>query len=84
MSGLSDYDVWNACLAGVCQSDIDRVELTLEPREKRLWRSAVLMTGASSCNEKGLAAGTYTPSFGLNATGVTTCGPEAAELTVTR
>lgn len=82
ISGLGGYDVWNSCLAGVCQSDTVRTELTLAPRERKQWHTAVLMAGASDCNPDGLAAGKYKPSFGLGATGATTCGPDAAELTV--
>jgi hypothetical protein len=84
IQGLGDYDVWNACLAGVCFDDAPITELTLAPREKKRWRSAILLAGTSACNPMGLAPGKYTPSFHLGATGVTSCGPDVAELTVTR
>jgi hypothetical protein len=84
VEGLGDYDVWNACLSGVCDDDTPITELTLAPREKKLWRSAYLFAGSSSCNPTGLAPGKYTPSFRLGATGVTECGPDVAELRVSR
>jgi hypothetical protein len=83
VEGLGDYDVWNACLSGVCDDDAPIVALTLAPREKKLWRQAIVVAEKSACNPMGLAPGKYTPSFKLGVTGVTTCGPESAELTVT-
>lgn len=82
VSGLAGYDVWNSCLAGVCQAERVQTQLTLQPHAKTLWRSAVLRAGSSDCNPDGLAAGTYRPSFDLNVSGVPTCGPEPVELTV--
>lgn len=80
--GLADYDLWGACLAGACPSPRERVEVTLAPREKRLYRSALVELAPSTCNMHGLAAGKYSPTFGLPyVQGANVCGPEGTSLT---
>jgi hypothetical protein len=83
VEGLGSFDVWQACVAGACVSDPVQTELTLAPRQKLLWKSAVLTSGATVCNPAGLASGTYTATFSLpGVTGATTCGPSATSLLV--
>lgn len=81
VQGLGDYDLWQECLAGACLEDPVHTELTLAPREKRLWRSAVLDLQPSDCNVQGLPSGKYAPTFALaNVVGATICGPAPALL----
>jgi hypothetical protein len=82
VSGLGDYDLWNSCLAGVCAEPTQREQLSLKPKEKLRWRTAVVRPSASSCNQQGLALGTYAPTFSLGISGAVSCGPAAAGLIV--
>jgi hypothetical protein len=81
--GLSDYDLWGECLAGVCDPASMRTELSLAPRQKLKWRSALVAMPATTCNPQGLAAGTYAPSFVLSGLkGAVACGPAPVALLV--
>lgn len=85
LAGLEAYDAWDACLAGACPTPTSRVELTLAPREVRVWRKALIEPAPSQCNMQGLAAGTYTPTFALpSIQGANLCGPGASSLSVTK
>lgn len=81
VSGLGTYDLWNQCLAGACLTETVRTELTLAPKERKLWRSSVLSGTPSTCNASGLPPGTYTPTFTLpNVEGARVCGPAPSQL----
>jgi hypothetical protein len=76
LAGLADYDLWGACLAGACPAARERVEVTLAPRERKLYRSALVELKPSTCNPHGLAAGKYMPTFTLPyVQGANVCGP---------
>ncbi len=81
IAGLGSYDVWNSCLAGVCETDPVSTRVSLAVGEKLRWRSAVLTDAPSSCNPAGLPDGRLALSFALaNLKGAKVCGPAAATL----
>ena len=83
VSGLGEFDLWSACLAGACEQELVPTRLALAPGEARVLGRAVVTPGASTCNPSGLADGTYRLSVALeNLTGASVCGPSPVELTV--
>jgi hypothetical protein len=83
VSGLGSYDLWNECLAGDCPAVDMPVTITLAAHETRVLAEALVAPSASTCNQAGLADGTYALTFGLiDVTGASLCGPAAAELKV--
>jgi len=83
IAGLGSYDLFDTCLAGVCDVVQERT-LTLAPHERRVMREALLASGPSTCNPGGLAPGKYALRWELSAvTGAKVCSKPPAQLSVT-
>jgi len=80
LTGLSGYDAWNSCLAGVCETNAP-TELMVPAGARVSLGRANIARAANSCNPSGLAMGNYEIGFVLDAVeGATLCGPETYEL----